>query len=253
MIRFILVALTLLSFLVLSIPILLFEAVLGKFDPEAKDRQCLAVVQTMFRLLLWLAGTKVTVEGAENIPKDQAVLFVGNHRSYFDVLIGYTTVPGLLGFVAKKEMLRYPLLNIWMVNVHCLFLDRKDIRAGLKSILTGVERVKEGISIWIFPEGTRNDHEDPLDLLPFKEGSLKIADKSGCPVIPVAMVGNSAIFEDHIPRMVPQKVRVRYGQPIYLKELPRELKKKSGAYVRDVIIEMLRQMQGEESDEGARS
>ena len=81
MIRFILVALTLLSFLVLSIPILLFEAVLGKFDPEAKDRQCLAVVQTMFRLLLWLAGTKVTVEGAENIPKDQAVLFVGNHRS----------------------------------------------------------------------------------------------------------------------------------------------------------------------------
>ena len=57
MIRFILVALTLLSFLVLSIPILLFEAVLGKFDQEAKKRQCLAIVQAMFRLLLWLSGT----------------------------------------------------------------------------------------------------------------------------------------------------------------------------------------------------
>ena len=91
-----------------------------------------------------------------------------------------------------------------------------------------------------------NGLADLLDLLPFKEGSLKIADKSGCPVIPVAMVGNSAIFEDHIPRMVPQKVRIRYGQPIYLKELSKEQKKKSGAYVRDVIIEMLRQMQGEE-------
>ena len=214
MIRFILVALTLLSFLVLSIPILLFEAVLGKFDQEAKKRQCLAIVQAMFRLLLWLSGTKVTVEGAENIPKDRAVLFVGNHRSYFDVLIGYTTVPGLLGFVAKKEMLRYPLLNIWMMNVQCLFLDRKDVRAGLKAILTGVERVKAGTSIWIFPEGTRNENEDFFDLLPFKEGSLKIADKSGCPVIPVAMVGNADIFENHIPRIVPQKVTVRYGQPI---------------------------------------
>lgn len=247
MIRFILVALTLITFLIFSIPILIFEAVLGKFDPDAKKRQCLAIVQTMFRLLLWISGIQVTVEGAENIPKDQAALFVGNHRSYFDVLIGYTTVPGLLGFVAKKEMLRYPILNIWMEDVQCLFLDRKDVRAGLKSILTGIERVKEGTSIWIFPEGTRNDHEDLLELLPFKEGSLKIADKTGCPVIPVAMVGNSAIFEDHIPRIVPQKVTVRYGEPIYLKELPREQKKKSGAYVRDVIIQMLRQMQGEET------
>ena len=241
MIRFILVALTLLSFLVLSIPILLFEAVLGKFDSEAKDRQCLAVVQTMFRLLLWLAGTKVTVEGAENIPKDQAVLFVGNHRSYFDVLIGYTTVPGLLGFVAKKEMLRYPLLNIWMVNVHCLFLDRKDIRAGLKSILTGVERVKEGISIWIFPEGTRNEAEDYLELMPFKEGSLKIAEKTGCPVIPVAITGTAEIYESHFPRITSSQVTIEFGKPFIIKGLEPEKKKFVGAHTRELIIDMLKE------------
>lgn len=243
MIRLILVMLTLVLFLIFSIPLLLFEEVLGKRNAAAKNRQCLAVVQFMFRFILKLSGTEVTVEGQENIPTDCAVLYVGNHRSYFDILVGYTTVPGLMGFVAKKEMERIPLLKNWMDDVQCLFLDRKDIKEGLKTILTGIERVKSGISVWIFPEGTRNTNQELADLLPFKEGSLKIAEKSGCPVIPVAMVGNADILENHMPWIRAKKVTIRYGEPIRLKELPPEIRKKSGAYVRDVIIGMLNDMQ----------
>lgn len=246
MIRILLVAVTLILFLVLSIPLLIFEEILGKYRPEAKNRQCLKVVQVMFRLILWMSGVKVTVEGKENIPQNRAVLYVGNHRSYFDILVGYTTIPGLLGFVAKKEMIRYPLLKNWMDDVQCLFLDRENVREALKTILVGVEKVKAGISLWIFPEGTRNSNEELTDLLPFKEGSLKIAEKSGCPVIPVAMVGNAEIFENHMPWIRAAKVRVRYGEPIFLKELPPEARKKSGAYVRDVIINMLNEMQGDD-------
>ena len=73
-------------------------------------------MRKMFRLILHVVGVSVTVKGMENIPKGQPVLYVGNHRSYFDILVGYTTVPGKLGFVAKKEMLRYPFLSDWMVN-----------------------------------------------------------------------------------------------------------------------------------------
>lgn len=54
-------------------------------------------------------------------------------------------------------------------------------------ILAGIEKVRRGVSVWIFPEGTRNKNEQLSDLLPFKEGSLKIAEKSGCPVVPVAI------------------------------------------------------------------
>ena len=147
-------------------------------DPAARDRESLKIVQFMFRLILKIAGVEVTVKGAENIPKDQAVLYVGNHRSYFDILVGYTTVPGLMGFVAKKEMLRYPFLRSWMKNVNCLFLDRENIKEGLKTILEGIDHVKNGISVWIFPEGTRNRNEDLRELLPFKEGSHKIAEKT---------------------------------------------------------------------------
>lgn len=245
MIRILLVAIILFSFLVLSIPILIYEHFLGKKNPDKRNQQSLKIVQFMFRLILKISGVSYTVEGLENIPKDTAVLYVGNHRSYFDILLGYVTVPGLMGFVAKKEMLRYPSLRDWMRNVNCLFLDRENIKEGLKTILKGIEQVKSGISVWIFPEGTRNRNEDRKDLLPFKEGSLKIAEKSGCPVIPVAMVGTADIFEKHMPFIRSSKVTVHYGKPIYLKQLPPEQKKFSGAYTRDVIIGMLKEMEQE--------
>ena len=152
------------------------------------------------------------------------------------------TVPGLTGFVAKKEMLKIPLLRDWMHRVNCLFLDRVNIKEGLKTILEGIEKVKSGISIWIFPEGTRNENKDMTELLPFHEGSLKIAQKSGCPVIPVAITGTARIFEDHLPFIKPSHVVIRYGEPIDIKELPPEAMKFPGAYTRDVISGMLKDM-----------
>ena len=151
-------------------------------------------------------------------------------------------MPSLVGFVAKKEMDSYPLLRSWMRNVNCLFLDRKDIKAGLKTILEGIEKVKSGISMWIFPEGTRGQGVNEFDMLPFKEGSLQIAEKSGCPVIPVAMVNTADIFEKHTPIIKPTNVTVYYGKPIYIKELEPEQKKHAGSYTRDVIAEMLKEI-----------
>lgn len=241
MIKFIAVALTVILFLVFSIPLLIWEAYLGKKNPEKKDWQSLHVVQAVFRFILKMAGVHITVIGQERVPGDRAVLYVGNHRSYFDILVGYTTVPTLLGFVAKKEMKQYPLLYNWMENVHCLFLDRDNLKEGMKTIIKGIEQVKAGISVWIFPEGTRNKKEDILDMLPFKEGSLKIAEKSGCPVVPVAISGTAEIFEKHIPRIKKSQVTIEFGEPFIVKELEPAKRKFAGAYTRDIIIEMLRQ------------
>lgn len=238
MIRFILVVLVLFGFLISSIPLLIGEWLVGKKDRRRQQDHSLRVVQAMFRLIIRLTGTVVEVKGRERIPQE-AVLYVGNHRSYFDILVGYTSVPGLTGFVAKKEMLRYPLLSDWMHNVNCLFLDRKDLKAGLKTILDGIDKVKNGISIWIFPEGTRNEDADIMKMLPFKEGSLKIAEKSGCPVVPVAITGTAEIFEQHIPFMRPSKVTIEFGEPFYTKELPPEERKRVGAYTQKKIEEML--------------
>lgn len=219
MIRLILVALTLLLYLILGIPVLLIEWVIGRWNPRLRDISCLRMVQAAFKLILWFTGTDITYIGRENIPKDQAVLYVGNHNSYFDILLTYSQCPDLTGYVAKSEMLRYPLLRDWMKRLYCLFLDRTDMRAGLQTILTGIDYIKQGISVCIFPEGTRSRDGQ---MQPFKEGSMKMAQKTGCPIIPMAITNSAEIFENHLPRVKPCRVIVEYGAPIYPKELSRE-------------------------------
>ena len=240
MIRIILIAVFVVSFLILSIPLFFIEWIIGKFNPSLRDISSLRIVQWAFKVVIWLSGAKLTVIGEENIPKDTAVLFIGNHRSYFDIVLTYARCRGLTGYVAKKEMLKIPLLSRWMKFLHCLFLDRSDVREGLKTILTAIDKVKSGISIMIFPEGTRNKNESELDLLPFHEGSFKIATKSGCPIIPVSINNSSALFEDHLPYVKKAPVIIEYGKPIYVKELPKEQQKFLGRYVQDIIVETLK-------------
>ena len=239
MIRFILVILTAFLYLILSIPVLLVLLLIRKKKPEVCDKVSRALIRWIFRVILFFAGTKVTVEGQENVPKDRAVLYIGNHRSYFDILVTYTTVPGSCGFVAKKELARIPLLKNWMDLIHCLFLDRSDIKQGLQMILSGCEEIKSGTSICIFPEGTRNKNTDDLDMLPFHEGSFKIATKANCPIIPIAISNSANIFEAHFPKISPAKVVVEYGKPIYPDELSKEDKRHVGEYTQNVIREML--------------
>ena len=109
-------------------------------------------------------------------------------------------------------------------------------------ILTAIDQVKSGISICIFPEGTRNkDKEHPNSLLPFKEGSFKIAQKTGCPIIPMAMTGTADILENHFPWVRSTEVTLTYGKPILTSELSREDQKHLGAYCENVIQQMLDQ------------
>ena len=240
MIRFILCVVVVAGFLILSIPILLAEWIVGKFSPMAKEISSLRIVQTVFKAVLWVGGVKVTFIGEENVPKDTPVLYIGNHRSFFDVPLTYPRCPIRTGYVAKKEMEKVPLLSTWMKRLHCLFLDRKDIKQGLKTILEAIEKVKSGISICIFPEGTRNKNESELELLPFHEGSFKISTKAKCPIIPIAISNSANIWEAHFPKVKPTHVIVEYGKPIYVDELEKEDKKHLGSYTQNVILEMLK-------------
>lgn len=235
MIRLILVAVFVVLFLVLSTPLLIAEWIIGKFNMDLKSRSSLAIVKWAFRGVLFLAGTSVTVRGEENVPKDTPVLYIGNHRSYFDIVITYIRVPRLTGYIAKKEMLKWPFLVNWMRNLHCLFLDRNDIKQGLKIILSAIEKVKSGISICIFPEGTRNRVNHTF--MEFHEGSFKIAAKTGCPIIPMTIYNSGDIFEDHLPRIKKTHVILEYGKPIYIKDLSKEDQKKIGIYTQNVIKE----------------
>lgn len=233
--RLIIILLFVVLFLIISLPIQFVEWIIGKLNPDLKTRSSLAIVNWAFRVIIFFAGTKVTVIGEENVPTDRAVLYIPNHRSYFDIVLTYVRVPRPTGYIAKKEMERIPSLSQWMRNLHCLFLDRENIKEGLKTILTAIEKIKSGISICIFPEGTRNTESD--ELLPFHDGSFKIAEKSGCPIIPVTINNSAAVFEDHLPWIRKAHVIIEYGSPIEVSQLSKEEKRALSQTVRTIISE----------------
>lgn len=237
MIRFIIAIPFILIVLILACIFLLVTWILGACKPLAKDFFALRFAQWVFRVLLKIAGVKLTLKGKENMPKEPA-LYVANHRSIFDIFVMYIQCDSRTGFVAKNSIEKVPILRTWMRHLYCLFLDRKDIKQGLKVILQAIDYIKLGISICIFPEGTRNK-EDGLSLLPFKEGSFKIALKTGCPIVPVAITYSTDVFENHIPLLKKTHVILEYGTPIDVKSLSRDEQKGIGATCQSLIQEML--------------
>ncbi len=228
-------------FLILMIPVGFVFFLIGLFNRPAKDQASMALIRTAFKILLFLAGTRLTLIGEDRIPKDQPVLYVGNHRSYFDIVATGSRVFRPTGYIAKKELKKVPLLSWWMKNIRCEFLDRKDIRQGLQVIMDCIKHVKEEqISYFIFPEGTRNDGEEGT-LLPFHEGSLKIAEKSGCPIVPVAISNTHEILEAHFPRIKSVHAVIEYCEPIYTAELSKEEKKGLANRVSGMIAEKLKE------------
>ena len=223
-------------FLIFSLPIIGLEYLYEKVNKKRADITSLRIVQWAFRMVLLICGTNVIVKGEENVITDEPVLYIGNHRSFFDTVIGYSRCPNLTGFISKDVIKKVPILNLWMERLYCLFLDRSNTRDGLRVVLTSIEYIKKGISIYVFPEGTRTRTGE---MSPFKEGTFKIASKTGCPIIPVAFSNTEDIFEGHFPWIKKTTAVIHYGKPIYPNELEGDDKKHLGAYTQRAISEML--------------
>lgn len=240
MIRLIIACFAILLFFIFSIILIPIEWIIGKFSVSARDRSRQWILRTFMKLLLLICGVKQTVIGLEKVPTDVPVLYILNHRSFFDIILSLAHFPGLVGFIAKDQFRHVPLLSWWIRWTHGFFLDRENIREGLKTILAAIDEVKAGYSMAICPEGTRNRGPDDRELLPFHAGSFKIATKSLCPIIPVSISNTSAIFEDHIPFVRSTKVVMEFGTPIDTASLTREEQKNLCKNVQSIIAETLK-------------
>jgi len=185
---------------------------LKKFMAWVISRLC----QGWGRLLIRLTGSTVTVTGIENIPKKGGVCFVSNHCGYFDIvlLLAYCDKP--IGFIAKKELLLVPFLNCWIYMLGGLFIDRKNVKKAVRTINRGVEKIKSGRWMIIFPEGHRSKGRG---LLPFHPGSLKLATMAEAPIVPVAIEGSYDVFEKNY-RAASVQLKVTFCQAIDTASLP---------------------------------
>lgn len=226
MIRTIILAIYLIPALILSIPSLMRAKALDrKGKLEERNRLAFKVVGKMSRNLIKLSGSQVKVIGEENIPNDEAVLFISNHQSNFDIplLLGFIDKPK--AFIAKVELAKIPILSRWMKAMGCIFIDRGNVRQSLRAINEGANLLKAGHSLVIFPEGTRSKDGQ---LGEFKHGSFKLATKSNAPIIPVTIKGANKIMPKGKLAIRPSNVEVIISKPIYIDE---EIKKDSRALV----------------------
>jgi 1-acyl-sn-glycerol-3-phosphate acyltransferase len=150
------------------------------------------IAQCWARLVIFLTGCPMNISGRENIPKKGGVCFVSNHVGILDILLTLSYTGRPFGFIAKKELLLIPGINIWIFMLGGLFLDRKKPKRAVRTINLGIDRLKAGESMLIFPEGTRSRGRG---IAPFHPGSLKLATQSGSLIVPVAITGSYDVFE----------------------------------------------------------
>ena len=159
--RIILVSLYLTIFGIFSIIALPLLWLIGKFNPILQHSLSQRIVKLAFGKVLFLSGIKKKVIGVERVPKDNPVLFIINHRGFFDVILAFYTVPVLSGFVSKKEIAKVPGLRLWMRLIRCVFLDRENPREGIKAILKGIEVFEDHLP-WIKPAEMTIEYGEPI-------------------------------------------------------------------------------------------
>lgn len=182
------------------------------------------------------AGVKINVKGIENLPEGSC-LYVANHQSLFDVPVILTATKRPMGFIAKKELEKVKAISGWMKELHCVFMDRSNIRESVKSINEGASNLKNGYSMAIFPEGTRSKDGK---LGEFKKGSMKLGIKGDVPIIPVTIDGTYKIREGNEKNEIkPAQVNVIIHKPINPSELTKEELSNLSETIKEIIGESL--------------
>lgn len=161
------------------------------------------------RISLRLAGVRLAVLGREHLPARQAVVFMANHQSQFDILALFAGLPGQFRWLAKAELFRIPLFGLAMRRSGYIPVNRGERREAMKSLIAAARRIAAGTSVVVFPEGTRSEDGH---LLPFKKGGFLLALHAQAPIVPIA-IHNSG-------RLLPKGSRILHPGGIQIEILP---------------------------------
>ena len=238
MLRLLLLVLYLIVFGILLIPIFILWLIIKDKGNHLVHRVVQTLMKGAARSYMWITGVKFEIKGLENIPAETA-LYVSNHTGIYDIAAAYASFKGPLSFIGTKEAKGIPVIGQIMMMMNGLFLNRDNLKQGLEVVLKAIDHLKNGLNVWVCPEGTREKEGGPAELLPFHAGSFKIAAKAGCPVVPVIILGSRALFEDHKPWLSGGTLKIRYGKPVYLSDLDEEDRRRVGDYFRNLMIEMI--------------
>ncbi|MEI6805089.1 MAG: lysophospholipid acyltransferase family protein [Myxococcaceae bacterium] len=194
----------------------LVEALFKGVNREMSDRH---VIKFASRLLE-VSHTKLEVEHLERIDPHRSYVYMSNHQSILDIPVALKAAPQSVRMVAKQGLFKIPFFGSAMAGAGFIPIDRKNIRKAKEQLGQAQSQLKAGMSIWVFPEGTRSRS---LELLPLKKGGFHVALALGVPIVPVFIEGAAKALPSDTLKVLPnQTIRVVLGHPIETAGLKRE-------------------------------
>jgi 1-acyl-sn-glycerol-3-phosphate acyltransferase len=181
------------------------------------------------KIQLLVSGVKVKVSGLEHLDKENPYIYMSNHQGSYDIFALLSCLPVQFRWIAKKELFAIPILGWAMSAANYISIDRSEMRKALKSIERAAGKIRGGVSVVIFPEGTRS--RDGF-IQPFKRGGFTLALKSGVPIIPITINGSRDVMPRDSMRVRPGEIRVTIDRSV--ETSPYSLKE------RNVLMEKIR-------------
>ena len=192
------------------------------------------ITKTWAKFVLAVSRIKVTVQGSYNIRPDRSYIYMSNHQSNFDIPVALAYFPFKFRWVAKAELFKIPIFGYAMHRIGHINIDRSNRRAAFKSLKKAAKNIREGVSVLIYPEGTRSKDGN---IGPFKNGGFVLSVESGTPIVPVIIHGTWPIMSRDKIIVKPGNVIIEIKKPIETKNYNRKTRNDLLKKVRSVICE----------------
>ena len=223
-------------FAVLITPISSLQALVYLLVLRTTEQTAQVAPRTWARLILAVSGVKVRVEGMEKLDRNKPYIFTANHQSQYDIFCLQGWFDWDFRWLAKKELFQIPIFGPALRRSGSIPVDRASGRKALKSLAEAAERIKNGCSVIIFPEGTRSPDGA---LRSFKVGGMVIAIKAGVGVVPMAICGTRKILPKG--KLLPRsgEVVIRLGTPVDASSFDLKQKQELADHLHSKVAELL--------------
>ena len=181
----------------------------GIFNPYSRLTN--GIIRTWAKSILYISGVKVEVKGLENIDPTRSYIYMPNHQSAFDILACVVAIPGTVRFIAKKELFRIPIFAQGMLAAGMIPIDRGNSAEAHDTLNRALDKIKNGVSVIIFPEGTRSRDGE---IHPFKKGGFYIALLGGIPIVPMVIRGSFQILKKKSLKISHGRIKVEFLPPV---------------------------------------
>src|SRR4030043_442752 len=198
------------------------------------------------KIALLANRVKVKREGVENLNGGGPYVFMSNHQGSYDIFALLGHLPYQFKWLAKKELFSIPFFGWAMAAAGYISIDREGTRETVEAMKVAAQKIRDGMSVVIFPEGSRSPDGS---IQPFKKGGFTLAIKSKVPIVPIAISGSRDIMPKERLTAAPGEIRIRMGRPIETIQHSMKDRKDLMEKVRETILENFRLISREKSEE----